>query len=102
MLKHERVIETWGTSAGVNFFVKRGWGDLREGMQLHYPVPGSELETLGETLYTFGGQDGRCSAGNPTNCIGGGGGVESQSLVKNPDHWSTLPTVKLNPDTSPQ
>lgn len=102
MLKHERVIETWGTSAGVNFFIKRGWGDLREGMQLHYPVPGSELETLGETIYTFGGVGGRCSVGNPTNCIGGGGSGESQSLVKNPDHWSTLPSVTVNPDTSPQ
>lgn len=102
MLKHERVIETWGTSAGVNFFIKRGWGDLREGMQLHYPVPGSELETLGEPIYTFGGVGGRCSVGNPTNCIGGGGGSESQSLVKDSDHWSTLPSVNLTPDTSPQ
>lgn len=101
MLKHERVIETWGTSAGVNYFVKRGWGDLREGMQLHYPVPGSELETLGEPLYTFGGVDGRCSVGNPSDCLGGGGGdSQSQSLVTNDEHWSTLPSIDVNPNTS--
>jgi hypothetical protein len=106
MLKHEWVMETWGTSTGVNFFTKRGWGDLREGTQLHYPIPGSELETLGQDIYTFGGVGGRCAVGNPSNCIGGSGsgssGGGSNSMVAGEDHWSTFPSVDLGPSAQVQ
>lgn len=90
MLKHERILETWGTSAGVNFFIKRGWGDLREGTLLHYPIPGDELETLGESIYTFGGPGGDCTIENPTNCIGENGSGADANLINASDRWSDL------------
>jgi len=83
MLKYEHTIETMQTSAGLNYYTKRGWGDLPEGTPLHMPIPGDELNTLGLQQYTFGGVDGRCSAGNPVDCIqdtGGGSSANSRAL----------------------
>lgn len=80
MLKYEFNMEVQMTGAGAVFFHDRGWGDLVEGTPLHFPVAGQELETLGLQIYTFGGVGGPCSAGNPSNCIGGDG---SKSLVRN-------------------
>jgi hypothetical protein len=99
MLKYEFIIETWSTSAGVHWMAKRGWGGLREGSTLQYPIPGSELNTLGEDNYTFGGVGGDCvSAGigesqNTSGCSKpfGGGGGGSVVLDKSDSHWSTLP-----------
>lgn len=68
MLKYEFGIETMLTSAGLNYFTDRGWGDLVQGTPLHFPVPGQELQTLGVQIYTFGGQEGPCAAGVDTNC----------------------------------
>jgi len=82
MLKYEFNMEVQMTGSGAVFFHDRGWGDLVEGTPLHFPVAGQELETLGLQIYTFGGVGGPCSAGNPSGCIGGGGGG-SKSLVRN-------------------
>lgn len=79
MLKYEFHIETMVSSHGLNFFTRRAWGQLVEGTPLHLPIPARELNTLQKQLYTFGGVGGRCSAGNPTNCFGGGGGGSSGS-----------------------
>lgn len=73
MLKYEFNMEVQMTGSGAVFFADRGWGDLVQGTPLHFPVPGQELETLDIQIYTFGGEGGDCSAGNATNCIGGGG-----------------------------
>lgn len=86
MLKYEHTIETMQTSAGLNYYTKRGWGDLPEGTPLHMPIPADELNTLGLQQYTFGGVDGRCSAGNPTDCIQDtGGGSSANSTALDPD-----------------
>ncbi len=57
-LKHERRIETMNTAGGLAYFDDRGLGDLVTGTPVHFPVPGSELETLGLQNYTFGGVGG--------------------------------------------
>ncbi|MFB6099544.1 MAG: hypothetical protein ABEK84_10625 [Salinibacter sp.] len=80
MLKYEFHIETMSTASGLNFYARRGWGDLIKGTPLHFPIPERELNTLQKQVYTFGGVGGRCSAGNPTNCFGGSGGGSSSSL----------------------
>lgn len=58
-LKYEKLIETMSTGGGLQWFDRRGWGDLVPGTLLHFPIPAKELETLGMPLYTFGG------VGNP-------------------------------------
>ncbi len=57
-LKHERRIETFQTAAGLPYYDDRGLGDLVSGTPIHFPIPGSELETLGLQSYTFGGVGG--------------------------------------------
>ena len=57
-LKHERRIETMNTAGGLAFYDDRGIGDLVTGTAIHFPVPGTELETLGLQNYTFGGVGG--------------------------------------------
>lgn len=54
-LKHEKRLETWHVSAGVQFFDHRRWGDLLEGTPLHFPLPGTELQVLQKEIYTYGG-----------------------------------------------
>ena len=63
-LKHERRIETFQTAAGLAFYDDRGLGDLVSGTPIHFPVPGTELETLGLQSYTFGGVGGDGGAPN--------------------------------------
>jgi len=78
MLKYEHRIETMHTSAGLNYFTNRAWGDLPEGTPIHFPIPGEELNTLGRDLYTFGGVGGNCAIGSASNCIGGSGSTSSK------------------------
>ena len=54
-LKYEKQWETMSTSAGIEFFDDRGWGDLVSGTPVQFPIPGKELETLALQQYTFGG-----------------------------------------------
>ncbi len=64
MLKWELRLETitQGLHLAPWYFHGRGWGDLVEGSFLHIPIPGRELELLGEPLYTFGGIGGDFAA----------------------------------------
>ena len=55
LMKYEKLFECFQTSGGLAFYDKRGWGDLVSGTLIHFPVPGSELETLALDNYTFGG-----------------------------------------------
>ena len=64
-LQHEFRIETFATASALAYATDRGWGQLVEGTPIHYPVPGSELETLGLASYTFGGVGG--DGGAPKN-----------------------------------
>ncbi len=57
-LKYEKRIENFHTGMGIHYFDDRGWGDLVEGTALHFPVPGIELLTLLQDIYTFGGPGG--------------------------------------------
>ncbi|MFQ5675669.1 MAG: hypothetical protein ACE5G1_07220, partial [bacterium] len=58
VLKYEKIIEILGTSSGLEFFEKRGWGDLTSKTLLHFPVPAKDLETLQLPIYTHGGDEG--------------------------------------------
>lgn len=64
MLKWEVRMETayQGLNMAPWYFHGRGWGDLQEGTPLHFPVPGRELELLGQPSYTFGGVGGEAAA----------------------------------------
>jgi hypothetical protein len=63
---YEHLIENFLHCPGCAYFNKRGWGQysatgpnhhwgLVEGSPLHWPIPGQELEILGQLNYTYGG-----------------------------------------------
>ena len=56
-VEHEIMVEQFGTGAGNEFFFMRRNNKLQQGTILHFPVPASVLEILGEEkpYYTFGG-----------------------------------------------
>ena len=55
---YEKLIECMFSSPFVEWCDMRRRDWLQPGSILHYPVPGSELELLGEEYYTFGGREG--------------------------------------------
>lgn len=55
VLKYEKHIDLLGTWSGLQFWDKRGWGDLTSLTPLHFPVPAKELQFLLIPNYTFGG-----------------------------------------------
>lgn len=61
-LHYERMIELAGLDASRAYTDRRGFGTLTEGTLLHFPVPATELETLGIPVYTFGGVGGDWAA----------------------------------------
>ncbi len=66
-LMYEKRIETYGTA--ISYFDLRGWGCLLEGTPTQLPPPGRQLDLLGKTTYSYGGQPGAPgSAPKPTNC----------------------------------
>lgn len=64
-LRHEKKMEILGVSGVIGYFDARGWQALPVNSILQLPVPGSELATLLETNYTFGGPGGESSAATP-------------------------------------
>ena len=64
-LRHEKKMEGLGVSGVIAYLDARGWQSLPENSILQLPVPGSELATLRETNYTFGGPGGQSSAPPP-------------------------------------
>ncbi|HET6680116.1 MAG TPA: hypothetical protein VFG84_02880 [Gemmatimonadaceae bacterium] len=64
-LRYEKRVEGLGISGVIAFFDARGWQMLPENTFVHMPVPGRELGTLQEPLYTFGGPGGEGSAPAP-------------------------------------
>jgi hypothetical protein len=54
-LRYEKRVECYHTGPGGGYFDARGWGLLVKDTPIHFPIPGSELETLQLTIYTFGG-----------------------------------------------
>ncbi len=55
---YERTLELFSHSLGTGFFDMRRRNYLQPGTLLHFPVPGYELENLGEEYYTLGGSFG--------------------------------------------
>ena len=55
VLKYEKNIDLLGTWSGLQFWDKRGWGELTSLTLLHFPVPALDLEILQLGLYSFGG-----------------------------------------------
>ena len=45
-------------SSGISFWEMRGKDLLQAGTLLHFPIPGSALESIPEAYYTFGGTQG--------------------------------------------
>jgi hypothetical protein len=64
-LRYEKRIEGLGVSGVIAFFDARGWQTLPENSILQLPVPGRELTTLRQEIYTFGGPGGEASAPAP-------------------------------------
>ena len=64
-LRYEKRMEGLGVSGVIAFFDARGWQTLPVNSILQLPVPGSELATLQEANYTFGGPGGQSSAPAP-------------------------------------
>jgi hypothetical protein len=57
-LMYEKNVEMTGIEGAVSWWDARGWGILQENTPIHLPIPGRELENLGLTVYTFGGNAG--------------------------------------------
>ena len=55
VLKYEKNVELLGTWSGLQFWDRRGWGDLTSLTPIHFPVPAGELQFLLLALYTHGG-----------------------------------------------
>lgn len=62
-MKYEKRLETAMTGYGQWYFDSRGWGDLPEGTALSWPVPWQEMDARLKTLYSLGGTDRICAAG---------------------------------------
>ena len=68
-LRYEKRIEGLGVSPPGAFLDARGWQTLLEGTPVHFPIPGRELQTLGQPIYTFGGSNpGSAPAPDPERC----------------------------------
>jgi hypothetical protein len=69
-LRYEKRIEVYGVDGTLAFFDARGWQTMPENSIIHFPVPGSELETLRLPNYTFGGPgaEGSAPAPDPEHC----------------------------------
>jgi hypothetical protein len=66
-IHYERDIELYRTGLGLPYYDLRRRGELQAGTPLQFPVPATELQTIGEELYTFGGAN---NAGQPGTASG--------------------------------
>ncbi len=57
-IHHERMVEFAYTGAFIGFFEMRKENLLQAGTLLHFPVPGTALESIPADNYTFGGSQG--------------------------------------------
>jgi hypothetical protein len=93
-LIYEWRIENFIGCAGCAFFNRRGWGDLAatgpnhhqgpvEGTQLHFAVPGQELEILQKLWYTYGGvgNEGTSYAASPAVGPAARGGTQAPAKI---------------------
>lgn len=54
-LRYERMLELAALDAVRGYADSRGFGMLPDGSWLQAPIPGNELDVLGQEIYTFGG-----------------------------------------------
>ncbi len=64
-LRYEKRIENVGVHPPGAYLDARGWQALAVNTPIHLPIPGRELQTLIQPLYTFGGAGGTGSAPAP-------------------------------------
>lgn len=57
-IHYERMIEFAFTAPGIGFYEMRKENKLQAGTLLHFPVPGTALESIPTANYTFGGTEG--------------------------------------------
>lgn len=57
-IHYERMIEIPFNSLGLTFWDMRGRDLLQSGTLLHFPIPGSALESIPEPYYTYGATEG--------------------------------------------
>ena len=57
-IHYERMVEFPLATSGISFFEMRGKDLLQKGTLLHFPVPGTALESIPEAYYTYGGTQG--------------------------------------------
>ena len=80
-IMYEYRIENFLVCGSCAYFTRRGWGDLApsrpnhhqglvEGTQIHFAVPGQELEILQKLMYTYGGVGSEGSALGPAAASG--------------------------------
>ena len=55
---HERMVELFNTTPGIEFYAMRKADLLQEGTMLHWPIPGKQLSVMQMDYYTFGGTTG--------------------------------------------
>ena len=64
-LRYEKGVETLGMSGVISYFDARGWQTMPAATPVQFPVPGRELGTLLQPLYTFGGIGGQATSPDP-------------------------------------
>lgn len=57
-IHYERMVEFGFTAPGIAFYEMRKENKLQAGTLLHFPVPGTALESIPAAIYTFGGTEG--------------------------------------------
>jgi len=58
-IHYERMVEMLTDAAGLTFFEMRKEDKLQKGTLLHFPIPGSALESIPADYYTYGGNEGQ-------------------------------------------
>ena len=64
-LRYEKGIELFGLNGMVPFLDARGWQSMPADTPTQFPIPGRELSTLRQPLYTFGGIGGASATPAP-------------------------------------
>jgi hypothetical protein len=64
-LRYEKGIEMLGVNAMIPFLDARGWQTMPSGTPTQFPIPGRELSTLRQELYSFGGIGGQSATLEP-------------------------------------
>ncbi len=68
-LRWEKAIETMGTEGYISWWDRRGWQELVQGTEVHWPMPLADQELLEISVYSMGGGQGDSApAPDPERC----------------------------------